>query len=220
MKFTAEYSIEKDIENHLDYGYEFKGMEKGRDNPREGLLASMEDEKANLLRSSKSREEAYSKIKSYLENPDKNNIDELNENAERLNAQWEYLGQNLIKFLEFIYQKPFPFDTIKAYLTTHRNYPYSYTDKYFYVPSKFVNPQMNTCLHELNHWMFYYYYPDLWEDIGEEKYDILKESLTFFTNPTRGWYPKEESLRILYASRIWSSMDEALQEGIKLLEKE
>jgi hypothetical protein len=37
--------------------------------------------------------------------------------------------------------------------------------------------------HELNHFMFFYYYPQLKEKLGEEKFEILKEALVIFTNP-------------------------------------
>lgn len=78
--------------------------------------------------------------------------------------------------------------------------------------------QVGTILHEFNHFMFYHYYPELKDKLGKEKYELLKESLTFFTNPNQIGKPDEDKLRQLYASKNWSSVEEIINAGAHLLE--
>jgi len=57
------------------------------------------------------------------------------------------------------------------------------------------------------------------ETLGKERYELLKESLTFFSNPEQGGKPNEKPLRELFLSKVWGSLDEAIVAGTELLLK-
>lgn len=67
--------------------------------------------------------------------------------------------------------------------------------------------------------MFYHYYDGIRTKLGEEKYELLKESITFFSNPEQEGKPNEEQLRALFLSRVWDDLDEAVEAGVDLLLK-
>lgn len=95
--------------------------------------------------------------------------------------------------------------------------PYNPDEQYFYVRWTTYDIQLRTANHELNHFMFHYYYGDLEKEMGDEKWNILKESMTLFTEPNNPGYPAEEELRKMYMSKRWSNVDEIIVAGKELL---
>ena len=67
--------------------------------------------------------------------------------------------------------------------------------------------------------MFHRYYLHLEEEMGDEKWNILKESMTFFTEPNSSGYPAEKEFRNLYLSKKWKNIDEIIEVGKALLLK-
>ena len=62
--------------------------------------------------------------------------------------------------------------------------PYNYEERWFMTGrNSSIEGHLRTARHELNHFMFYYYFPELKNKLGVEKYEILKEALAIFTNP-------------------------------------
>lgn len=217
MKLLVKYSIEKDTSTYVNFVYKFKGFEHGREGMASKLLSKLDPELQNAIKSAKDEDEAHENIQKYLEKSYEKNKESYEKNIEKFKAEWERVGDTVIKFLEFLYQKPFPFEEITAYLTTNNIFPYSYNERYFFTSMRFLLNQLQTSKHELNHFMFYYYYPELKEELGEEKYELLKESLSFFSNPAQKGKPNEAALRELYKSKIWKNMDEAIDKATALL---
>ena len=221
MKLLVKYSLEKDARTYVDFVYTFKAFKHGRDGPKSKLLEKLDLKLQEILINAENAEAVYEQVYNHLKNIYENDPDNIEKGIKRLQDSWENVGDSIIYSLEFLYKKPFPFETITAYLTTNNIFPYSYENRYFFVFYKFLMPQLGTAKHELNHFMFYYYYPELLETLGKERYELLKESLTFFSNPEQGGKPNEKPLRELFGSKIWSSLDEAVAAGAKyLLEKQ
>ena len=96
--------------------------------------------------------------------------------------------------------------------------PYSYKDKFIYIClNDTAEKQISVLLHELNHFMFYFYYSDLKDKLGHEKYELLKESLSYFSNPEQEGKPDEKELRNLYASKNWENIDEIIKSTVDFL---
>jgi len=72
---------------------------------------------------------------------------------------------------------------------------------------------INIVVHELNHFMFYYYFPHLKEKLKEERFEDLKETLTVLTNPEEKGYPAHQKLRQF----IWRHRNQSLENTIGLI---
>lgn len=91
----------------------------------------------------------------------------------------------IIGRLEKVYGEKFPFDEITVYLTTCPFFPYSYEERYFMVGknSNFFGI-LNIARHELNHFMFYYYFRDYLKERGmsSEGIEYLKEAMAILSS--------------------------------------
>ncbi|MDP3764061.1 MAG: hypothetical protein Q8Q95_00360 [bacterium] len=214
MNLKITYSIEKDTKNHLDGVFEFKHLKHGRENIREKLLSQLDSKLRKEIENSKNKEDAGVRIKTFLNEWEIKNHQKIENVIKNLENKWEEKGGLVLQKLENLYKKEFPFDNITIYLTSLSLCPYSYKDKFIYIylndtPEK----QIKVLLHELNHFMFYFYYLNLKDKLGYEKYELLKESLSYFSNPEQKGKPNEKGLRNLYASKQWGSIDEVIKEG-------
>jgi len=220
MILDIEYSIEKDARTYIDYVYNFKSFKHGNEDIQKRLLLKLAPRLQEVLITAKDDTTAYKGVFDYLTKSYNENPQLFEDSIGKLKTTWKKVGANIIYFLEFIYKKPFPFENITVYLTTNNIFPYNYEQKYFYANYKYVSSQLSTATHELNHFMFYYYYESLKDKLDNEKYELLKESLTFFSNPDREGKPNELPLRELFKSKLWENLDEAISAGAKyLLEK-
>ncbi|MBM4401733.1 MAG: hypothetical protein FJ044_00615 [Candidatus Cloacimonetes bacterium] len=97
----------------------------------------------------------------------------------------QLLNENAVKIIEKLektYNKPFPFNEVAVYITTANIHPYNYEEKWFMSGrNQSEQGHLRTAMHELNHFMFYYYYPHLKDKLGNEKFEILKEALAIYT---------------------------------------
>lgn len=216
MNLEVEYSVAKDTKTYVDLVYRFKALRHGREDIQESLLLKLEPDLQGILRSAETEEAAYKGVFDYLKNSYEKDPTVLDTSVVRLRDRWGKVGANIIYSLEFMYKKPFPFETVTAYLTTNNIFPYNYGERYFFANFRYLLLQLNIAKHELSHFMFYYYYPELKERLGREKYELLKESLSFFSNPEQFGKPNEKVLRELYKSRIWEGLEEAIEAGAKL----
>lgn len=218
MKLNITYSPEKDAQNHVNTVYKFRFLKHGREDIQQKLLSKLPSKLQEVITSATSDTDAHDKILKFLKAWQKQQPNLINNSINNLQFYWNKTGSAIIKSLEFFYQKPLPFDEITIYLTMAPISPYSFEGKYIFIFAQ-IPPmgQVGTILHELNHFMFYHYYPELKDKLGEEKYELLKESLTFFTNPNQIGKPDEDKLRQLYASKNWSSVEEIINAGALLL---
>lgn len=218
MKLNIIYSLEKDTQNHINTVYSFKFLKHGREDIQQSLLSKLPPKLQEIITSTPTEKEAYDKIFKFLTAWQKQQPEITQNSINNLRTYWDKTGHAIIKSLEFFYQKPFPFEEITNYITTVPISPYSFEEKYMFI--YFQAPpmgQVSAMLHELNHFMFYEYYPELRQELGKEKYELLKESLTFFTNPNQIGKPDETELRKLYSSKQWKNISEIIQSGAQLL---
>lgn len=91
----------------------------------------------------------------------------------------------IIKPLEKAYGKKFPFKNITVYLTTAPSCPYNYEKKWYMIHrnSQIMN-LFNVSIHELNHFMFYYYWRQylIEKGLNNNQIEYLKESFTVLTS--------------------------------------
>jgi hypothetical protein len=183
MKFKAVYSEEKDLENYLKGGWRFTYRAFGRE-PKK-FLQRFPPEFQEALLAAKTEEEAKAVIKAYWQKIKAPNHEE---NAELI-RKWVEIILNqesvaIIDLLEKLYTAKFPFSEITVFLTTFPLKPYNFEERWFMVGrDDNIARIILVAKHELNHFMFFYYYPQLKEKLGEEKFEILKEALVIFTNP-------------------------------------
>lgn len=214
MKFKVFYSQEKDIQNYLNAGWRFKYRKFGHD-PRRFLSKFPQHFQDELLKA-KTKTEAVKVIKGFWKKVKSPNF---NENTKQIIKKAEKLlsnkKNNIIKSLEDLYNKPFPFSQINVYLTTFPINPYNYKERWFMANRK-ANPLqlINTTKHELNHFMFYYYYSPLKQKLGEEKFEKLKEALAIFTNPEGNDKPEVKELEQYLKTLSGKSMDEIIEKAI------
>jgi len=219
MILDVKYSIEKDADTYVNFIFNFKSFKHGRDDIQATLLAKLEPTLQDIIKNASNDTDAHEKISGYLEAKYKEDPTVIDESIKKLKTAWDKVGKNIINSLEFLYGKSFPFDTVGAYITTNNIFPYNYEQRYFFVNYKFLNSQLATAKHELNHFMFYRYYPHLKEKLSKEYFELLKESLSFFSNPDQEGKPNEQPLRELFLSKIWSNLDEAVTAGVEYLTK-
>lgn len=215
MKLKVNYSVAKDAQNYVNGVFRFKYLKHGRKDPSKQLLSGLEEDLQKVILQSKDEKEAYDAILKYLTNHDDGKS---TQQAASLQKVWKTIGAQIIANLEFLYQKKFPFPEASAYLTTIPLCPYNYDQRWFFVFAKtYTRSQLAIVKHELSHFMFYHYYPQTKLGLEKEKYELLKESLTFFSNPDEWGKPAEKPLRDLYTSRSFSSLDEVIKAGKGLL---
>ena len=219
MKLTASYNPARDAENHVRAIYDQIYKSHGRTDMREKLLGQVESPAIReALEQAKTREEALERVTAELTGIHQKNNGELGVKAEKLMAAWEKAGKQIEWQLAFLYQQKFSFEEVSIDLTTIPICPYNFKTKQIFVHAKApVQIQLNILAHELNHFMFYFYYHKLREELGDDKFELLKESLTLFTNPEQAGKPDEKPLRGLFLSKSYNNLNEAIEDGKRLL---
>ena len=219
VKLNVEYDLNMDLDCYDYILLSNEAPTYGVEDDVENCLLYLPKEVGDIVRTNVSREERVNKLKGYLNVQYKEKRDELEKIVKNFQDAWDRSGDQVIYCLERFYGKPFPFEEVAAYLTTNVSCPYSFEDKYFYIRGRIAELQLSIANHELNHFMYYYYYPELEKDLGEDKSEALKESLTFFTDINNAGFPDEKDLRKLYLSRKWKNIDEIIEAGKELLLK-
>lgn len=195
MKFNVFYSLEKDIWNHLNSNWKFTYRKHGREDIQEKLLALYPKSFQNALKTAKTEKKARAVIINFLSSLPKSfhNITPLV--AKGIERVLNENKEKIIGKLKAVYKKPFPFKTITVYLTTANICPYNFKEHWYMSGrNSSIDNHISTALHELNHFMFYYYYSELEKELGIEKYELLKEGLAIFTNPEGNDKPKVKNL--------------------------
>lgn len=214
MKFKVYYSIEKDIWNHLNANWKFGYPMYGRKGIQEKLLKPFPKEYKDNLAKAKTKEEAVKVIKNFLDslpNTFKNVTPIIVRGVEQLLNEE---ADKIVEKLEKAYNKPLPFDGITVYITTANIHPYDYEERWFMSGrNQSEQGHLRTAIHELNHFMFYYYYPHLKDKLGNEKYEIIKEALAIFTNPEGTDKPTVEKLEQYLKRYLDKTIDEVIEKG-------
>lgn len=214
MKFKVYYSIEKDIWNHLNANWKFGYPRYGRKSIQEKLLKPFPKEYKDNLAKAKTREAAVEVIKDYFVARSKSFNNLMPIVAKGVETLLNDGKTKIIDKLEKVYNKSFPFEKVTVYLTTAFIHPYNYEEGWF-MTGYFsdMTRHISTATHELNHFMFYYYYPHLKDKIGNEKYEILKEALAIYTNPEGTDKPTVKKLEQYFKKHLDKTIDEIIEKG-------
>ncbi len=111
-------------------------------------------------------------------------LNKIIKNAEVLNTYVKSNENKIIKPLENLYQNKFPFGKINIFLTTFYRCPYWYPDWFMCYSDATPEKLIQISLHELNHFMFYFYWRDklIKKGVTEKQIEYLKEALAILTN--------------------------------------
>lgn len=219
MVIKATYDPKFDANNYIRAIFDKAHLEHGRKNMQDDLINSIESEKIKTaITKSTDRDKTLKDIENILAENYQADTEYFKNRVDKLNLFLSKLGAQIKVQLVFLYQKPFPFKKISVYLTTMPLCPYNYKEKYIYVYAK-TNPQNQAriLVHELNHFMFYYYYSDLAPKLGKEKFELLKESLSIYTNPEQEGKPNEKPLRELFIKKQPKTLEQAIKIGVEYL---
>lgn len=218
MNFTATYDPAKDAENHVRAIFDAAYMTYGREGMREKLLLAVESDAVRAtLSEGGEREGVLAKITELLANSPGRPL--LEDKARKLEAAWAKLGGQVIFQLEALFNNDWPFEAVHVDLTTLPICPYDFKARQIFVHgAPGAQAQLRILSHELNHFMFYWVYAkDLMNKLGQEKFELLKESVTIFTNPEQVGKPNEEPLRKLYLEKHVRNLDGAVRLGAEYL---
>lgn len=213
MQFFVDYSQEKDIRNYLDACWKFTYRKHGRENIQERLLQNYPPDFRTKLLGTKTKLGAKKVVKNFLDSRPQNfnRITALVIKVCQLVLDEE--KQNIVDLLQTIYQRPVPFNKITVYITTLPICPYDYENRWFMVNrNNSVGGFINTAKHELNHFMFYYYYLGslIQKGVSQEKREKLKEALAIFSNPEGNDKPDVKELEAYLKVLNGKSMDEVI----------
>ncbi|MDO8570066.1 MAG: hypothetical protein Q7R97_00585 [Candidatus Daviesbacteria bacterium] len=196
MKIRVVYSLLIDTNIYMNSIYQFAWLKHGREDMQKKLLSKYPIDFQEQLQSAKNTKQAKVIIRKYLKNNYKNNQLLYKQSAKLLTKVWKKEEKKIIEQLETLFNNKFPFEKITIFFTTAPICPYNYNKRWIAVVCKATPEiQINILKHELNHFMFYFYYSELKMTLTTEKFESLKESLTVFTNPEEQGYPNHQKLR-------------------------
>ena len=197
INIKVAYNRGRDVQVYLNYLYQFKSYKHGRNNIREELLNSYPEEFRIALNNAPNRLEAARVAKNYLKDRYIGKRSYFRKVALMLEEAWIKQRADIERQLADLYGQKVPFQMIWVYYTTTPICPYNFRKREIIVSYKRpIDVQINILKHELNHFMFYNYFPELLEEFGKEKFESLKEALTVLTNPEEKGYPAQQKLRL------------------------
>lgn len=197
MKLKAIFSLDREINNHVNSLYKFRWLKHGRKNIQKNLLKPFPEKFKKDLSQCKDEKKARKVVRKFLNKDLAAKEKKLKLIASNLEKAWSEKDDELIEKLEKVYGKKLPFKNITVYLTSLPICPYNFKKKWLmvfaYAP---ITSKLRIIVHELNYFMFLHYYGDLEKEIGKEKSEDLKEALTIFTDPeNKKGYPAQKELR-------------------------
>ncbi len=213
MKFIVKYSKEKDILNHLNTNWKFTFKKHGREDIKERIRGKYPKNYIADLWAAKTEEKARKIISSFL-----GHFPERIQNTTPLIARGvsQLLNKEsseIISKLEKAYGEEFPFEKITVYIHTCLFSPYNYKERWFMTSrNNSEEGHIQTALHELNHFMFYHYYPQLKKEIGDENYERLKEALAIYTNPKGNDKPSVKKLETYFKKNLDKTIKEIFRQ--------
>lgn len=214
MKLIITYDPARDAENHMRSIFDAAYIPHGRVNFTETILGMVKNKEIkNILLDKGDRTEMLNKITALL--AESNDRKKIEEDAHNLISAWNRLGDQVVFQLESLYNRAWPFEIMHVDLTTLPMCPYDFNAKRIFIHAGTdTQRQLRILSHELNHFLFYVVYTkELFERLGQEKFELLKESMTIFTNPEQSGKPNEAPLRQLYIKKAVKSINEAVAVG-------
>lgn len=218
MILTASYSPEKDAENYIRTLFDRAYHHYGDGQRNQKILAEIENEEIrNLLTEGTDREIVLSGVTDLLsQQPTRTTFEK---KATDIQETWNQRGAQIIFQLEALYGLKCPFENITIDLTTISSCPYNYQKRQIFVHAiPGIQAQLRILSHELNHFFFYWKYAEkLSAVLDKNQLELLKESLTVFTNPEQSPYPNAKKLVEAYIASQVDTIDKAVEIGIKVI---
>lgn len=211
MKLIVNYDPVKDAENYFRGFYDSSILAHGRKGMKEKLLSTVTSDKLKkILINVEEKSIFLDKVTGFLSN--NSNCLVFDRKAKELEEKWNDVGSQIIFQLNVLYGIVCPFDKIYIDLTTLPFCPYDFKKRQIFVHASVgIQTQLAILSHELNHFYFYWVYSsDLWKRLGMEKFELLKESMTIFTNPAQLAKPAEIELRQLFIEKGVRNIAEAV----------
>ena len=218
LKFKVEYSIEKDAIPYLKVIWKMQYKPLGRKNLSERLLGNKPEQFQEAIKKAKTEEEAKRVINDFLCENLENNKAKFEYNIKRIQKILDENRDKIVGKLESLFNKKFPFKEITVYLTTAGICPYNYDKRWFMAYANADEARVLTVAsHELNHFMFFYYYlPSLKkEGIDGHKLMVLKEALVVLDPNDTDKKPQAEDLKKFLKTLRGRPMDEIIELAIK-----
>lgn len=197
MRITFEYNEDKDLWCLLNKG--------GGSLNSPGKMTKTYTELLEFAAGGDVAEVAGEFIHQYIS---EHNID-TKRNAKMEQENWNGVSEQFEKIAERVFGVNIE-DTITAYLTITGRWPYNIGQKYFFVSAKASNNNV-TAMHELWHFYTYAAFGKYEKDVGPQKYNEIKESLTVLLNMEAAHimggeadegYPQHKELRSSI-SKMW-----------------
>ena len=195
MNIKASYSYSHDVGNYFNSIYRFSWQKYGRENIEDKLRAKLPKNFIKALMTTNDSGKAKELIKDYLKERYQEYFVKYDKKAKELERVWKKRSKGVLNLLSETYGKPVPFKSVNVYLSSLPICPYRYPEWIIVDGDSNTETQLYILLHELNHFMFYYYFGYLKEKIGKVKFESLKEALTVLTNPDEKGYPAQKRLR-------------------------
>lgn len=222
MKFIVKYSQEKDFIPYLNNLWKSTWIDYGKNSFEIGKKY-FPVEFMEAVKNAETKTDTENIITEYWKSTRSKNFSQDTD----LIIKWfnKILNEEkdlIIKTLEKAYSEKFPFNEITVYLTTFYSCPYYYEEKWYMAQrSSSLMNLFSVSIHELNHFMFYYYWREYLrkQNISNEKIEYLKESFAVLTSTN----PKEniEKPNILTIQNfVKANKDKPIKEIIDLVIEE
>lgn len=216
MNFKVDYSISKDKDNYISSIWNFRWHKHGREKITNKLSSGLPKDLVLQLINQKKLKEAELVVEKFLNSQDDKFLKSIEILKVGLEKNLNKQEKNIIETLETAYVKPVPFITLKVYITTIPICPYNFKERWFMVfKNHSKEKHIQTAIHELNHFMFYFYYWQLKDKVGSNFFEIIKEALTVLTNPEEAGYPGEKYLRKYIAENRNKNIEVILNEIVE-----
>ncbi len=184
MKFLVDYSIEKDTIPYLKAIWKMQFKSFGRANLKERLLEKFPEKFKVEIMAAKTEDEAKKVILDFLKRRLAENKPAFEKKIKEIQTFLDLNKEKIIGDLESLFGKKFPFRKIGVYLTTAGICPYNYNELWFMAYENADEKRVvSVALHELNHFMYYYYYLENLKTRGfsQHRLMVLKEALPVLT---------------------------------------
>lgn len=226
VSFNCKYNIEDDLNTYVMTTLENTVNSLGIPAHRERVLNRIDPEMRQIIEeNTENKDVCIAKMRELLTRRYDTSIDIVTEYEQATMEAFNRTSPAIIRNLQTLYGYDFMFDKVDIYISTSGTCPYDARNGKFAISAHnklqtdFINP-VSTGVHEMNHFMFEHSkYPDLLkEKLNADEFYLLRESLTYFTDPERpDLRPAEVDLKALYESRTWESLDEVVEAATAFL---